>query len=203
VLEVDGMETLQRDLDAIFKVAATWNLFLNPAKCLVMRCSRHIAGFNTLGGDTKYRLENSMLEFLDSHRDLGVVVDTRLKLHGNARDMVCRAAGLCSSLLRSTINRSPELMVTLFVTHVRPILDYCSCAWNVGFVEDMHLMEPVQRRRTKQVYGLPNVDYNARLGALDLFSILERLIRAGLIKYCKVFYCGTEVFISTFCFKGP
>jgi hypothetical protein len=192
VLEVDGMATLQRDLDAIFEVAASWNLFLNPAKCVVMRFSRHFAGINTLGGGTKYRLGNSVLEFVDSHRDLGVVVDTRLRFHCHVRDMVCRAAGLCSSLLRSTVNRSPEFMVTLFVTHVRPILDYCSCVWNVGFVEDMHLMESVQRRWTKQVYGLSNVDYNARLRALDLFSIRGRLLRAGLIKYWKVLCCDTE-----------
>ena len=38
-----------------------------------------------------------------------------------------KAAGLASNLLRSTVNGSPEFMAALFVSHVRPILDYCSC----------------------------------------------------------------------------
>jgi hypothetical protein len=195
VLEVDDMATLQRDLDAIFEVPTSLNVFLNHTKCLVMRFSCYFAGFNTLGGGNNNRLGNSVLEFVDSHRDLGVVVDNQLRFHGHVRDIVRRAAGLCSSLLRSTVNRSPEFMVTIFVTHVWPIIDnYCSCVWNVGFVEDMHLMESVHRRWTKQEYGLSNVDYNARLRALDLFSIRGRVLRAGLIKYWKVLCCDMEGF---------
>jgi hypothetical protein len=198
VLNIDGMASLQRDLDMMFEVATSWNLFLNPTKSVVMRFSRHFAGFNTLCGGTKYRLEDSLPEFFDSHQDLGFVVDTRLRFHDHVRDVVCMSAGLYSSLLRSTVNRSPEFMVTLFVTHVRPILDYCSCVWNVGFVGDMHLMESVQRRWTKQVYGLSNMDCNTRLRALDLFSIWGRLLQAELVKYWKI----QSVLISPFCLKG-
>ena len=73
-------------------------------------------------------------------RDLGVVVDRDLKFHDHVGELVCKAAGLSSSLLRATVNRSPEFMVTLFVTHIRPILDYCSCVWNVGYGRNTSLM---------------------------------------------------------------
>ena len=73
-------------------------------------------------------------------------MDNQLRFHGHVRDIVRKAAGLASNLLRSTVNRNSEFMVTLFITHVRPFLDYCSCAWNVCYLGDLNLLESVQRQ---------------------------------------------------------
>ena len=63
---------------------------------------------------------DSVLDFVDSHRDLKVVIDKLLKFHCHVRDLMRRAAGLANSLLRSTVNRRPDFMVTLFSSHIRP-----------------------------------------------------------------------------------
>ena len=93
-----------------------------------------------------------------------------------------KAAGLASNLLRFTVNRSPEFMVVLFVSHIRPISDYCSCIWNVGHVSDLALLETVQRRWAKNVVGFSNLSYAERLRSLNLFSIKGRLLRSDLIR---------------------
>ena len=80
-------------------------------------------------------------------------------------------------------------MVALFTTHVRPILDYCSGVWHVGYAGDVILLESVQRRWTKKMEGLSNLSYGERLRALNLFSIQDRLLRSDLIKYWKII-CG-------------
>ena len=85
-------------------------------------------------------------DFVECHRDLGVLNDKVLKFHNHVREVVCRAAGLANSLFQSTVNRRPEFMVALFITYIRPVLDYCSCVWNVGYVGDVILLESVQRR---------------------------------------------------------
>ena len=54
-------------------------------------------------------------------------------------------------------------MVSLFITHVRQILDYCSCLWNVG---DLAVLEIVQRRWTKKIAGLTNFSY----GEIEIFK---------------------------------
>ena len=74
-------------------------------------------------------------------------------------------------------------MVALFVSHVRPILDYCSCVWKVGYVSDLTLLETIQRRWTKRVVGFSNLSYSERLRSLNLFSIKGRLLRSDLLKY--------------------
>jgi hypothetical protein len=186
VLEETGMACLQSDLDRVYTVSSSWNLSLNPDKCVVLRFSRRFVGLAELGGGVMYSLGGSELQFSEAHRDLGVLVDTKLKFHVHVRDVVRKAAGLCNSLLRSTVNRTPQFMVTLFVTHVRPILDYCSTVWCVGYAGDLNLLEAVQRRWTKQVEGLQNVEYGARLRTLGLFSVQGRFLRSDLIKYWRI-----------------
>ena len=71
---------------------------------------------------------------VDHYRVLGVVVDAKLKFHQHVRSVVGKAGGMMGNLLRSTICLSEEFMFTLFVTHIRPIIDYCSTVWNVGYL---------------------------------------------------------------------
>ena len=115
---------------------------------------------------------------MDKHRDLRVVIDKELKFHCHIRAL----QRLVNSLLRSTVNRRSDFMITLFASHIRLILDYCSCIWNVDFVGDLALLEGVQRRWTKQVNEFYDLYYGERLKKLNSFSIRGRLLRADLTK---------------------
>ena len=87
-------------------------------------------------------------------------------------------------------------MVTLFAAHIRTIIYYCSAIWHTRYVADLHLLEFVQRRWTKQVEGLYDLSYRARLRKLGLFSVSGRLLRADIIKVWKAFHPETEVGLS-------
>ena len=184
------MVTLQRDLDKLSSTAASWNLQLNTSKCVVMRFymgrSRKLEQF-------KYVLNGVSLDYVEEYKDLGVTVDVKLKFHSHVRNVVWKATGLASYILRSTVNRDADFIVTIFKSHVRPILDYCSSLWNVGYLGDSQILESVQRRWTKQVTGLADVEYHERLQTLGLFSIRGRLLRADLIKCWKASHCSGDV----------
>ena len=77
-------------------------------------------------------------------------------------------------------------MITLFVTHIRPIVDYCSTLWNVGYAGDLSLLESVQRRWTKNIDGMQGLSYGERLKSLNVFSIKGRLLRSDLVIYWKI-----------------
>ena len=49
-----------------------------------------------------YELNGSTLEFVKSCRDLGVVVDDKLRFHSHVDSVVRKAGGLIGSLLRAT-----------------------------------------------------------------------------------------------------
>ena len=78
-------------------------------------------------------------------------------------------------------------MIFLLSTHIRPLIEYCSCIWHTGFTQDLKLLENVQRRWTKQIDGLSSLSYGERLKSLNLYSIQGRLLRADLIQCWKIF----------------
>ena len=94
--------------------------------------------------------------------------------------------GKWHNFLKSTVSRTPDFMLFLWKTHIRPIIDYCSVIWNTGYLEDLHLLEGVQRRWTKSITGMDNLSYGERLSRLKLFSVQGRLLRSDLIQYWKI-----------------
>ena len=110
----------------------------------------------------------------DSAMDLGVNIDSTLKFHQHIRNVVQKTGGMTQHLLKSTVNRDASFLIPLYVTHIKPILEYCSSVWNLGYIADINLFESVQRRWTKNIRGMEHLDYSQRLKALDLYSVQGR-----------------------------
>ena len=187
----DHQSALQSDLNKIYSRATSWNLKLNPGKCVVVRFGERSA----IPAAT-YAINGEVMNVVGAYRDLGVIVDSKLRFHEHVRVMVGKCGGLMSELLRSTVCRGKEFMVALFISHIRPIIDYCSCVWNVGYVGDVRLVESLQRRWTREVLGFERVQYCDRLKSLGLFSVFGRLLRMDLIKIWKGFHPEVDVGIS-------
>ena len=134
-----------------------------------------------------YTLDGAQLQIVTLYKDLGVWIEPSLKFHKHLEVITGRASSLVGQLLRGTICRSKEFMVTVFVAHVRPLLEYCSVLWNVGYIQDTKKLESIQKRWTRQVDGLEEFSYQERLRDLGLYSIYGRLLRADLIKIWKIF----------------
>ena len=58
-----------------------------------------------------------------------------------------------SCIYRCISNRSKEVILPLYVTLVRPQLEYCVQFWAPHFRRDMDNMERVQRRATHMIGG--------------------------------------------------
>ena len=84
--------------------------------------------------------------------------------------------------------------------HIRPILEYCSSVWNLGYIADINLLESVQRRWTKNIQGMEHLDQgfltggihtpweygNQMLGVWHLISGYLYVINLNLIIYTWV-----------------
>ena len=77
------------------------------------------------------------------------MIDSGLKFHSHINDVIDKAGAMVNNLLRSTVCRSVDFMLTLYVSHVRPIIEYGSCVWNVGYLEDERRIERLQRKWTR------------------------------------------------------
>ena len=80
-------------------------------------------------------------------------------------------------------------MVSLFISHFRPIIELCSWVLNVWYL-DVRRLESLQRRWTREVAVVWLLDYGVRLRELGFHSVGGRLLRSDLIKIWKVLHCG-------------
>ena len=84
-------------------------------------------------------------------------------------------------------NREPELMVTVYKTLVRSLMEYCSPLWSPQTVGNIQLLESVQRSFTAKISGMKNLDYWQRLKALDLMSLQRRRDRYAVLTMHKTY----------------
>ena len=181
---LDNMSVLQDDINKLQSRAESWGLIFSAHKCSHLRFVRPYANNPP---PVPLFINNSPIQFLSSARDLGLEIDFSLKFHSHIRLVASKASGVSNNLLRGTICRSQDFMKSIFVAHVRPIIDFCSPVWNTGYIGDIKLLESVQRRWTKLVDGMSELSYHNRLKALSLYSIWGRLLRADLILVWKIF----------------
>ena len=175
---------IQSDIDLLYATAKSWGLQMNRKKCVVLRF--YPLRIHDPPPSPVYLLDGQPIPSADSCVDLGVKVDVTMRFHAHIRDVTNKAGGLAQNFLKSTVCRTPEFMMFLWKTHIRPIIDYCSIIWNTGYLEDLRLLEGVQRRWTKAIAGLDHLSYADRLARLNLFSVQGRLLRADLIQYWKI-----------------
>ena len=157
-------ESVQRDIDILYKTSLSWGLRMNRDKCAVLRFSHSFPDIVL----PCYCLADQEIPTTQSHVDFSVRIDTDLKFHSHIRETANKAGGIAQNLLKSTVCRPPDFMIFLWKTHISPVLEYGSCIWNTGFIKDLRLMEGIQCRWTKRITGHSKMSYGDRLQALNL-----------------------------------
>ena len=90
-----------------------------------------------------------------------------------------------------TVCRSVEFMLTLYVLHIRQIIDNGSC-----HLEDERRLERLQRKWNREINGLRGLDYVSRLKKICLHSIKGRMLRIDLIEIWNAFHSDIDVGLS-------
>ena len=183
--QLASQASLQNDIDTLVETSASWGLHMNASKCVCIRFSS--VSSNSVG-QSPYNIGGNSINFVDSHSDLGVVIDKSQKYHNHIRKLARVCNGITTNMLASTLCREPEFLMNVYLSHVRPKLDYCSCLWNQGYVGDTRMLERVQRRWTREVRGLEDLPYSQRLKQLDLFSFQGRMLRSDMIMVWRIFH---------------
>ena len=102
------------------------------------------------------------------------------------REITDRARKKAAGVLSVFFTRSSEIMLTLYKSMVRSLLEYCSPLWNPLKISDIQELESVQKAFTARISGLKDVHYWDRLKQLSLMSLQRRRERYIIIHMWKI-----------------
>ena len=146
----------------------------NVGKCKVLHLGRRNPRY-------EYNMGDLTLETATEEKDLGVIIDEKLKFDKHTEAQVNKANKVLGLLRRSFETLDKETLVWLFKALVRPHLEYCNTVTYPVYEKDAKLLEGVRRRATKMVTEMKNYDYATRLKKLALPSLSYRRKRVDMI----------------------
>jgi hypothetical protein len=180
VVEKDAdRQRLQDDIKALEIWSCKWQMEFNAAKCKVMHVGRTNPKF-------QYEMNCQALESTVQEKDLGVIITDSLKSSSNCHAAYKKANRVLGMIRRTISYKSADILLPLYKTLVRPLVEYCTPAWSPHYVKDKTLLEKVQHRFTRMIPRLKQLEYSTRLDALNLWTLEERRNRADLIEMFKM-----------------
>ena len=77
-------------------------------------------------------------------------------------------------------------------------MKYCCSIWNPHYIKDTKLVEGVQCRATKLVWGMENLHYKERLKMVRLMRLDRRRVRSDLLETFKIISGYYDLTFDTF-----
>ena len=177
--DIHASLSLQEDLARLDSWCSRWLLDVNLSKCKVL----HFGNGNPM---SFFFLRGQRLPAVTSESDLGVTVSHDLQAALQCSNAAFKAHRVLNCLKLSFKHLDKDVVLTLYKTMVRPLLDYCGPAWCPYLKKDVAVLEKVQRRMSKLISNIRHMSYSDRLSALSLTTLSTRRLRYDLILVYKI-----------------
>ena len=141
--EVD-CRNLQRDLNLLQDWAMTWKMCFNPTKCEFLRLTnkRNIIKF-------QYFIQGNNIQEVHQVKYLGVTINNKLSWSDHTK-IISSKANSVLGFLRRNFNQCPsKTKSALYLSLVRPILEYAVTVWAPYHRTDICQIEAIQRRAAR------------------------------------------------------
>lgn len=122
-------------------------------------------------------------------QDLGVYITSDLRWKTHIDRIAAIANKVLGTLFKTFTSRNEDLWRMLYISLVRPLLEFASPVWNPYLDGDIETLERVQRRATKIPLKMKNLPYEERLRRWNLTSLKDRRTRGDIIQMYKTLNC--------------
>ena len=172
-------DNFKADLSAIQTWALKWQMKINIDKCKVLH-------FGNKNMTKSYNLNKIMPSKCE--KILGVFIDTECSFKQHIFNIVKKARMAASDILCAFKGCDITVMISLYKTYVRSILEYASVVFNSHCVCLINLLENVQRHYTKRLTGLWDANYDVRLKLCTLERLENRRVNNDLLLIYKLLH---------------
>ena len=133
-----------------------------------------------------YKLDNHPLEYTDTEKDLGVIIDNKLTFDDHIQSKINTANRIMGLIRRSFTFLDSDSFKKLFKAMVRPHIEFSNTVWHPRTKKLKDQIENIQRRGSKCINNLAHLSYEERLKHLNLPCLCYRKIRGDLIEAYKM-----------------
>ena len=175
----DESSILQDDINQLVEWTQKWQLPFNMEKTKVLHYGRNNSEHN-------YQIGGLNIAKDCTEKDLGVTFDNSLKFSTHIASIVQKANSRLGIIKRNFSIMSKEIIMPLYKSIVRPILEYGSSVWNPALRRDYLEIEKVQKRATKMISNISHLSYENRLRNLKLDSLAFRRRRSDMIQIYRI-----------------
>ena len=141
--------------------------------------------FGAKNPHTTYYMNGVALESDSQEKDLGVMIHDSLKPTTQCSAAAKKASTILGQIRRSFSFTDRDIVLKLYLTFVRPHLEYAVQAWTPWYESDIQLLEKVQMRAVNMIPGLRG-SYSDKLKTLGLLSLRDRRTRGDAIETYKI-----------------
>ena len=162
---VEDCELTLSDFDFIQE----WSDVSKLPSCLPKSCVLHYGRSNT---GYKYTIGNLPIHVVKELDDLGVLRTADFLYGEHVAKLALKVNCLVSMFLRAFTSRSSPFMLKIWVSNLRPKLEYASLIWDNSF--GCPRLERIQCKFLKRIAGFCHLNYDVRLQQVGLHELTTR-----------------------------
>ena len=158
---------LQQDIDNIFEWTLTNLMTFNSAKCKCLLISRKRNSSSPI-----MTLNNNAMELVRQYKYLGVIISSDLSWSHHIQALCSKTRKLLGLLYRRFSSYSnAEVMLKLYLTIVRPHLDYAAQVWHPYQAKNITALENVQKFALRICSRSYDTNYQDLLDCYHLYRL--------------------------------
>ena len=181
VVTVEDSNVLQAALDTLCAWADKWQMRFNVDKCHVIHVGKNNKEF-------VYHMNGVQLAVSEQEKDIGVLINNKLKPTAHCEKAARTAAGVLGQILRAFSFRDRRVLPKLYAQYVRPHMEFAVQAWAPWSRGDTETLENVQKRLVKAVTGLKEATYEDRCKELGLDTLAKRRQDHDMVQTFKIIH---------------
>jgi len=174
-------DQLNSDLNSIKQWADRWLVNFNPGKTKAMAISNRTFEHPPLFFD------NIQLSDISEHKHLGITLTSNLSWSAHINNIINNASKVCQVLRRLKFIIDRKSLETIYMTFIRPKLEYACQIWDDCTNEDKAALEKVQLNAARIVTGAKKgTSHELLRHELQWPTLAERRSRSKLIQMHKM-----------------